>query len=129
MTKYNFEAYPTEPESMAKYLHEREAAGKPITRAEGEAYIEWSLAKEQEITERKERMSPAERAGHEGFQREEELMGAIFDLEDARSTVEALVEAAEDAERAAAGKRPLKRERDIVAPKGFSGMGVTPRGW
>lgn len=56
-------------------------------------------------------------------------MGAIFDLEDARSEVEALVEAAEDAERAAAGKRPLKRERDIVTPEGFSGMGVTPRGW
>lgn len=129
MTEYDFETYPTDPDSMSEYLQEREAAGNPMTREEAEAYIAWNTAKEMELTERRERMTPAERAGQEGFRREDELMGAIFDLEDARSEVEALVEAAEDAERAAAGKRPVKRERDIIAPEGFSGMGATPRGW
>lgn len=129
MTEYDFETYPTDPDSMSEYLQEREAAGNPMTREEAEAYIAWNTAKERELTERRERMTPAERAGREGFHREDELMSAIFDLEDARLEVQVLIDAADRADRAAEGKRPVKPERDIVAPKGFSGMGVTPRGW
>ena len=126
MSAYDFATYPTDPDSMSEYLQEREAAGNPMTRAEAEAYIEWNSEKERELTERRERMTPAERAGNEGFHREDELMSAIFDLEDARLEVQVLIDAADDADRAAAGMRPVKTERDIVAPEGFSGMGVTP---
>lgn len=129
MVEYDFETYPTDADAMSEYLQEREAAGNPMTREEAEGYIAWNTAKEMELTKRRERMTPAERAGREGSHREDELMGAIFDLEDARFEVQALVEAAEDAERVAEGRRPIKRERDIVTPEGFSGMGVTPRDW
>ncbi|WIK82899.1 hypothetical protein [Micrococcus lylae] len=129
MTEYDFETYPTDPDSMSEYLQEREAAGNPMTREEGEAYIAWNTAKEQKMGERIARMAPEEEHGKGGIDGLDEAMSARFDLEDARFEVQALVETAEDAERAAGGKRPIKRERDIVASEGFSGMGVTPRGW
>lgn len=129
MPEYNFETYPTDPDSMTEYLQEREAAGNSMTREEGEAYMAWNTAKAQEIGERIARMTPEEERGKGGLDGLGEALSAQFDLEDARFEVQALVEAAEDAERAAEGERPIKRERDIVVPKGFSGMGVTPRGW
>lgn len=129
MTEYDFEAYPTDPDAMAEYLKEREESGNPMARVEAEAYIAWNTAKAEEMGERIARMMPEEERGKGGLNGLDEAMGAQFDLEDARFEVQALVEAAEDAERAAEGKRPIKRERDIVTPGGFSGMGVTPCGW
>lgn len=131
MPEYDFETYPTDPDSMAEYLQEREAAGNSMTREEGEAYMAWNTAKAQEMGERIARMTPEEErgSGRHSLSGLDEAMGAQFDLEDARFEVQALVEAAEDAERIAQGRRPVKRERDIIAPEGFSGMGVTPRGW
>lgn len=39
MTEYDFETYPTTPDATAAHLRESEAAGNPMTREEGEAYI------------------------------------------------------------------------------------------
>lgn len=131
MPEYDFETYPTDPDSMSEYLQEREAAGNPMTREEGEAYIAWNNAKVQEMSERRERMTPEEErgSGKHNLSGLDEALSTEFDLEDARFEVQALVEAVEDAERIAQGRRPVKRERDIIAPEGFSGMGVSPRGW
>lgn len=123
MTAYDFETYPTDPDAMAEYLQEREDAGNPMGREEAEAYVAWSEGRLREMDE------ATKQADRDGLQRLDEAMGTLFDMEDAKSEVETLLEALEDAERAAQGKRPLKRERDIVTPEGFSGMGVTPRGW
>lgn len=129
MPEYDFETYPTDPDAMAEYLREREAAGNPMTREEGEAYIAWNTAKVQEMSERRERMTPEEErgSGKHNLSGLDEALSTEFDLEDARFEVEAVMEVLEDAERAAQGKRPLKRERDITTFEGFSGMGVTPR--
>ncbi|MCM3578400.1 hypothetical protein M3686_09695 [Micrococcus luteus] len=72
------------------------------------------------------RMSPEKR---EEFLRLEHELEQAFAEEDAQIEAQIAAEEAEDAERAAQGKRPLKRERDITTFEGFSGMGVTPRGW
>ncbi|MCT2008387.1 hypothetical protein [Micrococcus lylae] len=131
MVEYDFETYPTDPDAMSEYLREREACGNPMTREGAEAHIAWNTAKVQEVGERSSRMTPEEErgSGKHNLSGLDEALSTEFDLEDARFEVEAVMEAAEDAERAAQGKHPLKRERDIVTPEGFSGMGVTPRGW
>lgn len=131
MPEYDFETYPTDPDSMAEYLQERKASGNPMTREEAEAYIAWNTAKVQEMGERSSRMTPEEErgSGKHNLSGLDEALGAEFDLEDARFEVEALVQAAEDAEQIAQGRRPVKRERDIATPKGFSGIGTTPRDW
>lgn len=128
MAEYNFDTYPTDPDAMSEYLREREAAGNPMTREEGEAYMAWNEATVQEMAARIERMTPAEQQGKGRLEGLDEAMSDQFDMEDARFEVQALVEALEDTERAAQGKRPVKRERDITTFEGFSGMGVTPRG-
>lgn len=129
MPEYDFETYPTGEDAMAEYLQERKAEGNPMTREEGETYIAWNTAKAQEMSERIARMTPEEERGKGGLDGLDEAMSAQFDLEEARFKVQALVEAAEDAERIAQGRRPKERTRDIIAPEGFSGMAVTPRGW
>lgn len=128
MTEYDFETYPTDPDSMSQYLRERESVGNPMTREECEAYVAWNMAKEKAMGERIARMTPAQERGKGGLNGLDEALSAQFDLEDARFEVQAVLEALEDAERLAKGRRPIKRERDITVPKGFSGMGAMPRG-
>lgn len=83
------------------------------------------------MSERIAHMTPEDErgSGRHSLSGLDEAMGAQFDLEGARFEVQALVEATEDAERLAQGLGPKERTRNIIAPEGFSGMGVTPRGW